>query len=246
MVIVVVGEIEKSELEQKIKNLLSPIPQGVPFNLKKEVFLPAENSFSAVKKDFATNYIQAVSGAPAPGTADYNAFVLAMRIFSDRQFLDVRTNHGLSYAPYSYFDGGLSPTANIFVSTTEPNKYIAVMNDLINRTRKEGFTEEEVKNMKNYYITNFYYRLETNAAQASSLAANEVLHNNWRRSLTLNEDMKNLTRDDLNRVFNKYVNRFAWVYQGDPAKVDQVLYTGAKQDTKIKSPASKVSSQKKN
>jgi predicted Zn-dependent peptidase len=243
MVVVVVGEIEKEELEQKIKKLLAPIPHGTLFRLKKDSFLPSENSFHSAKKDFATNYIQAVSAAPAPGTPDYNAFVLAMRIFSDRQFLDVRTKHGLSYAPYSYFDGGLSPTANIFVSTTEPNKYVSVINDLVSRTRKEGFTEEEVKNMKNTYITDFYYRLETNGAQASSLAANEVLHNNWRRSLTINEDMKNLGREDLNRAFNKYVNRFVWVYQGDPQKVNAVLYTGKKPGT---TPASKLGTQKKN
>jgi len=120
------------------------------------------------------------------------------------------------------------------------------MNDLLNRTRKEGFTEEEVKNMKTTYITNFHYRLETNDAQAASLAANEVLHNNWRRSLTINQDMKNVTREDLNRVFNKYVNKFAWVYQGDPAKVDAVLYTGSKQPVRHAAPASKLGTQKKN
>ena len=39
---------------------------------------------------------------------------------------------------------------------------------------KKGFTEEEVRNMKTTYITSQYYKEETNAAQANSLAANEV------------------------------------------------------------------------
>lgn len=113
-----------------------------------------------------------------------------MRIFYDRNFLEVRTNNGLSYAPYSYFDGGLSPSANIGVSTTEPDKYIMVVKNLIDKTKKQGFTRDEVKNMKTTYITSFYYRQETNSAQASSLASNEILHNNWHRALTLNDDLK--------------------------------------------------------
>jgi zinc protease len=243
LVIIVVGELERQDIESKVKQMLATIPAGAPFVLKKEGFTPKENSFKSQKKDFATNYIQAVSGAPSPGTTDYNAFLLAMRIFSNRQFLEVRTKNGLSYAPYSFFDGGLSPSANIFVSTTEPNKYIAVINDLVSRTKKQGFTEDEVKNMKSTYITQFYYRLETNSAQAASLASNEVLHNNWRRSITINDDLKSITAADLNRVFNKYVTNLAWVYQGDPAKVDATLYTGT---AKKPLPASKLNTKKKN
>lgn len=199
----------------------------------------------AEKKDFATNYIQAVTGAPAPGTPEFNAFLLAMRIFSNRQFVEVRSNHGLSYAPYSYFDGGLSPSANIFVSTTEPNKYISVIKSLVEKTRKEGFKEDELKNMKNTYITSYYSRLETNSAQASAFASNEVLHNNWRRAISINDDLKSLTAVNLNDVFKKYVTHLTWVYQGDPGKVDSKLYTQGLED-KSKLPPSKLKTKKKN
>jgi len=238
MLIVVVGEIEKSELENKIKAMLSKVPAGGPFQLKKEMYSPSQNSFVSEKKELATNYIQAVSSAPLPGTADYNAFTLAMRILSDRHFLEIRTKNGLSYAPFSYFDGGLSPTSNIGLSTTEPNKYIGMVNNMITKTKKEGVTDEEVKNMKSRYITTFYYRLETNSAQAGSLATNEVLHNNWRRSLTLNEDLKKVSAADVNKAFSKYFSNLTWVYQGDPSKVDPALYKAS--NDKIKLPASKV------
>ena len=245
MLIVVVGEMERAALEKKIGGLLASIPEGKPFTLKKEAFMPVNNTFLAEKKDFATNYIQAVTGGPAPGTPDFNTFLLAMRIFSNRQFLEVRTNNGLSYAPYSYFDGGSSPTANIFVSTTDPNKYYTVINALVNKTRKEGFTAEEVRNVKSSFLTEFYSQQETNSAQASSLAANEVLHNNWRRSLTMNKDMQSITPANLNQVFNKYVNHLTWVYQGDPEKVDAKLYM---QNGNVKStlPASKLETKKAN
>ena len=41
----------------------------------------------AIQKELATNYVQGIMSAPLPGTPDYNAFVLAMRIFYDKHFL---------------------------------------------------------------------------------------------------------------------------------------------------------------
>jgi len=244
MLIVVVGEIDRDVLEKNIKAMLASIPTGKPFILKKEMYSPTKNTFNAIKKDYATNYIQGVTGAPLPGSADYNPFTLAMQIFYDRNFLEIRTNNGLSYAPYSYFDNGLTPSANIGVSTTDPNKYIGVVDNLINRTKRQGFTPAEVNNMKTTYITLFYYRQETNSAQASSLASNEVLHNNWHRSLTLNDDLKKVTLQDVNNSFNKYVTNLTWVYQGDPAKANPQLFTSVKSKEKL--PASKVKVEKKN
>jgi predicted Zn-dependent peptidase len=242
MLIVVVGEIDKADLEQKISDMLSIVEEGKPFTLKKESIAPAQNSFKAEKKDLATNYIQGITSAPAPGTPEFNAFNLAMRIFSQRHFLEVRTKNGLSYAPGSWFDGGSTPSAHISVSTTDPNKYIAVAKALIEKTKKEGFTADELRNMKTQYLTGFFYRQETNNAQANSIAANEVLHNNWKRALTLSDDMKKVTLAELNIVFNKYISNMVWAYQGNPAKVNSALFTG---NAKTALPKSKVTTKKK-
>jgi zinc protease len=225
MFVVVVADIDKSELTSMLTPLLSKFPEGKPFVLKRNNYVPTANSFAAEKKELATNYIMAVGGAPLAGTKDYNAFLLAMRILYDRHFLEVRTKNGLSYAPSANFNGGLTASSAIAVSTTDPNKYIAVVSKLIDSTRKNGFSEEEVKNMKTGYITTLYYNQETNGAQASSLASNEVLHNNWRRAITLNDDMKNITAKDVSNAFNKYMTNLTWVYQGDSAKANPALFT---------------------
>jgi predicted Zn-dependent peptidase len=242
MLIVVVGEIDKTDLEQKIGDMLSIVPEGKPFTLRKETIAPAQNSFKAEKKDLATNYIQGITSAPAPGTPDFNAFNLAMRIFSQRHFLEIRTKNGLSYAPGSWFDGGSSPSAHISVSTTDPDKYIGVAKALIEKTKKEGFTADELRNMKTQYLTGFFYRQETNNAQANSLVANEVLHSNWKRALTLSDDMKKVTLSELNTVFTKYITNMVWAYQGNPAQVNPALFTG---NTKADLPKSKVNTKKK-
>ncbi len=241
MIIVVVGEIDKADLQQKITSMLANVPEGKPFKLKKETITPSNNSFNAEKKDLATNYIQGITGAPAPGTPDFNAFNLAMRVFYQRHFLEVRTKNALSYAPGSWFDGGSSPSANISVSTTDPDKYIGVVKSLIGKIKKEGFTEDELHNIKTQYLTRFFYGQETNDARASSLVSNEVLHNNWKRALTISDDMKKVTLTEMNTIFKKYIKNMVWAYQGDPSKVDGSLFTSTikSDDVKIKLPKNK-------
>jgi predicted Zn-dependent peptidase len=225
MVIVVVSDLEKDILEKNIRALLAKIPAGKSYQQKKESYSPTKNSFIPQERENATNYIQGITGGPQPGTPEFNAFVLAMRIFNSRHFVEIRSKNGLSYAPGAWFSAGATPYSNIYVTTTEPDKYIAVARQLIDKIKTEGFTEEELRNMKTQYLTGVYYRQETNEAQAASLAANEVVHGNWRRTYQIKEDIKKVTLKDLNTVFRKYINNITWSYQGDPKKVNAVMYT---------------------
>lgn len=225
MVIVVVGDLDKALLVKKLTEFLSKVPAGAPFVIKKESYSPPANTFKPQERENATNYVRGITSGPQPGTADYNAFVLAMNIFSSRHFIEVRSKNGLSYAPGSWFSGGTTPYANISVTTTDPDKYIAVARNLIDKIKKEGFTDAELKNEKTGYLTGVYYRQETNEAQAAAYASNEVLHGNWKRAVKIKDDMKNVTLEQINETFKKYINNITWVYQGDPKKVTSALYT---------------------
>ena len=244
MLIVVVAELDRATIEKKVKELTDSIPEGKPVKLNRYSYIPFKNTFADQKKEVATNYIQGITSGPQPGTADYNAFAIAMNIFYDRQFLEVRANNGLSYAPQIRFNGGLSPYSQIMVSTTSPDKYKTVIDQLLAKAHTEGFTTEEVKNSKTGYVTSFYYKMETNSAQAASLASNEVLFNDWHRSLTINDDLKKVSPEDVNKAFNKYVKDITWVYQGDTSKVNPKLFTSSPSNSKL--PESKIKNDTKN
>ncbi len=228
MMIVVVGDVQKEDITNKLKQLLSKIPAGKPFTLKKENYTPTGNTFNATKKEFATNYIVGMTSGPLPGTPDYLAYRVAMNIFADRHFLEVRSKNGLSYAPGAYFEGNSTSVTNVSVSTTEPNKYINVFNGLVDKIKKEGFNNEEVKNEINTYSTRIYYRQETNGAQAATYAANEVLFGDWRRANTMKNELASLTTAKVNDAFRKYFTKMSWVYMGNPAQVNSALFTGTK------------------
>jgi len=225
MVIVVVADLDKEVIQKKMKEFLAKVPQGPPFVPKKETYTPAANSFKAVERENATNYVQGITSGPMPGTPDYNAFQLAMNIFSSRHFVEIRSKNGLSYAPQAWLSTGNTTYANLYVTTTEPDKYIAVARQLIDKVKKEGFTEAELKNEKTGYLTGIYYQDETNQAMAASLTNNEVLHGDWKRSIKIKNDINKITLDQLNSTFSKYISYITWVYQGDPKKVTAALYT---------------------
>ncbi|HSU28259.1 MAG TPA: pitrilysin family protein [Chitinophagaceae bacterium] len=225
MVIVIVADLDKATIESKIKSFLAKVPQGSPFKAVKTSYTPPVNTIKPQERENATNYVQGVTGGPQPGTPDFNAYVLAMRIFANRNFLEIRTKNGLSYAPQAWFSAGNTSYSNIYVTTTDPNKYIAVARQMIDKIKGEGFTAEELKNIKTQYLTGLYSRNETNEALAASFAANEVIHGNWKRTVQIKDDMKKVTLEQINTSFKKYFNNITWSYQGDPKKVNTVLYT---------------------
>jgi zinc protease len=225
MVIVIVGDIDKKTLSKKMSELLAKVPAGTAFKQTKSSYSPAANTFKPQPRDNATNYVQGITSGPQPGTPDFNAYILAMRVFGSRHFIEIRSKHGLSYAPGAWLTQGATTYSNIYVTTTDPDKYVAVARNLIDKVKKEGFTPEELKNIKTQYLTNVYYRQETNEAQAGSLAFNEVVHGNWKRANTIKDDIKNVTLEQMNNAFKKYMSNVTWSYQGDPKKVTPALYT---------------------
>jgi zinc protease len=235
LLIIVVADLDKSVIESKIKALLNGIKPGAPFTLKKSSFSGTQNKFTSTSKVLATNYLEGITGGPQPGTKDFTAFSVAMQIFSQKHFLEIRTNNGLSYAPQSWFNGDATSSSRIAVSTTDPNKYITVLNTMMSKIKKDGFTEEELKDMKTTYLTRFFYKMETNAAQASSLASDEVLQNNWKRSIELMDEVKKLDLAEVNKAFKTYVVNTSWVYQGDVTKVNPLLFTKTTPSTTLPS-----------
>jgi len=222
--VVVVGDIAKEELQKKMTALTAGLPQGKPFVLKRSTYVPPANSFVAQKKENATNYIMGISSAPQANSKEYLAAALASDMFYNKAFLEVRTNNGLSYAPSAWISSGLTPYSAMYVTTTEPDKYIAVARNMVDKLKKDGFPEDDVKNTKNSFATYQYYDNESNSSLASMVSRAEVLQGDWRKAFTLKEDLKPITPAEVSRVFNKYIGNFTWVYQGDPAKVNQKLF----------------------
>ncbi|HMG69418.1 MAG TPA: pitrilysin family protein [Chitinophagaceae bacterium] len=223
--IVVVGDLSKDDLQKKLTALLDKIPEGKTFELKRASYSPQANSFIAMPKAVATNYVMGISSAPAANSKDYLPAALASGMFYDKMFLEIRTKNGLSYAPAAYITSGLTPYSVMYVTTKEPDKYIAVARNTVDKLKKDGFPADDVRNMKTTYATYQYYQNETNQSLCSMVAYSEIESGDWHRAFTLKEDLQPITQAEVNSVFNKYIGNFTWVYQGDSKLVTPTLFT---------------------
>jgi zinc protease len=223
--IVLVADMTKEEVEKTLMPLATKIPQGEPFTLKRNTYMPPANTFVATPKELSTNYVMGISGAPAANSPEYFPAQLASELMYNKIFLEVRTKQGLSYAPGAWISEGLTPYSVMYVSTKEPDKFIAVARNMVDSVKKNGFPEDAIKNTKNTYTTYQYYDNETNSSMAYMVASSEVTQGDWHRAFTLKEDLAPIKAEDVNKVFNKYIGNFTWVYQGDKTKVNPTLYT---------------------
>lgn len=221
--IVVVGNVTEEDLRTKIGQLKGI--QSGPAPVAKTESKPDFSKSTLYKEDrkLATNYIQGILNAPDPGSPDWTAMKIATRILSDRLFVEIRTKRNLSYAPYAFLAANKNAYTGIYVSTTDPVTAVQVMTDELKKIRKEGFTESELKNKKEGYLTGFYMNLETNSALTGMLGNNENL-SSWKEAMSVLDKVNNLTLDDINSAFRKYSTSIQWIYLGDTSLADEKLF----------------------
>ncbi|MBS1916987.1 MAG: insulinase family protein [Bacteroidetes bacterium] len=242
--LVVVGDIDEKDLLDKMKNTLAKLPEGTlpPKPVLAGVTKPEINISD---RSIATNYIAGSVNAPKYFSPDGPLFEFAMRILYDRYFVELRTKRSLSYAPAAIYNKSQinSPTALLYISTIDPKQSLEVMTDIINDIKKNGFTAKEVEDKKKEYLTTYYMTNEASTSQANMLGFCEA-SGDWRIFDAINSKIDNVKTEDLNHVFDKYMNNIAWTYLGKKEKVTEEDF---KQPvaTKEKLPASKVLKQKK-
>jgi len=217
--LVVVGNIDESDLLNNIKTSLARLPAGP--EAKKPTFKGVTGPGATIKdRAIATNYILGSLNAPKYLSADGPLFEFAMSILYDRYFVELRTKRSLSYAPAAFYNKNTiqQPTANLYITTIDPKQSLQVMTDIINDIKKNGFTDKEVKDKKKEYLTNYYLTNEASASQAGQLGFCEA-SGNWRLFDEINNKIDLVKTTDLNKAFGKYMKTISWNYLGKEDKV---------------------------
>ena len=148
--------------------------------------------------------------------------MLAMTILRNRFFVELRTKRSLSYAPSAFYATSAmkNPYVVFYISTTDPKQSLQVMIDEINKVKNQGFTEKELKDMKESYLTGHFMGLETNDSQTMSLGLAEIA-GDWHKTESFMADVDKSTVQDLNAVFNKYSSSINWTYLGKESAVSK-------------------------
>lgn len=236
--LVVVGNVSEQDLVQKVNATFSKMREGKAATVEQRPVV--QPGVTVENREIATNYIKGTMSVPAVKDKDAVPMRLAMSMMGDHFFVELRTKRSLTYAPAAYYTGNMvnSPQAVFYASSIDPKQSLQVMIDEINNIKNNGFTEKELKDKKEKYLTGHYSKLETNGAQTYSLGVAEVA-GSWKISETFMSDVEKVTIKDVNDVFKKYSNSINWMYLGKETAVSkedfkqpQMLPGGEKLKTK--------------
>jgi zinc protease len=226
MLLVVVGNISKEEIEKRIKESLGNIPVG---NFVLPQLPPVEHSETTLKlvdRDLPTVYIEGVFPAPAYATKDYYPMSIATSILRDRLFEEVRTKRSLSYAPGAWTNGSFSNSGAIYVTTVYPDSTINIMLNELNKIKEDTLSAQELANKINIFVTGYYMRNETFPQQAGLLARYELSGAGYKDADKYLNFVKKVSPEDIQKVCKEYIKNLQYVLIGNPSslKVKNFIY----------------------
>lgn len=221
IILVVTGDVSQEDISAKIKSSFVSLPQGTEPTVEE---ITAMDSPSNVieDRDIATNYIRGYMNAPKMDSKEGVAMMMAMRILRSRLFIEIRTKRGLSYAPSAAYATGIinNPYNFIYVSTTDPKQSMEVMVNEIDKLRSDGYSEKELIDIKQSYLTTHYMGLETMSSQSNNLGTAE-LKGNWEMAEDFANIVNDITLEDINNAMKKYAGTISWTYLGKKDMVNE-------------------------
>lgn len=209
----VVGDIEATEVLEKLNKFLSEIPASSIAT--SEISEP-----SSIKQEYAelikedAQQAQIIQGwrAASMDSEDYPCLMLLNIILgasglSSRLFLELREKKGLAYTVRTSYETHFKTAVfSIYIGTEPTNIQTSIdgFNEEINKIKTIPVSEEELYNAKNNLIGKQQFITETNSQQANLMAYYAISGFPYSYQQDVIEKIKKVTPDDIIKCANKY------------------------------------------
>lgn len=225
LLLIIVGDVDAAAVQKMVAETLGKLPRGAYKAKPVPALSFAKASIDVTQRALQTNYVEGIFAAPALSDPDYHAMRVAISILAGRVFQEVRVKNNLSYAPAAEMNNMAANTANISVSAVEANRAVSLMLNEIRQMQAVPVEKTAILETGGYFLTTYYIKQETNAAQAAELATYELIGGGWRRSAEFLERIRNVTPADVQRVSQTYLKNIRFVVIGNPAQIDRNIFT---------------------
>ena len=225
LLLVVVGDLDAEQLRSRISATFGKLPRGEYRPQPVEPLTFGAPTVDVTPRVIPTNYIQGVFAAPPMTSEDIYPMRVASFILGQRVLEEVRFKRNLSYAPDAFLGSQGANIGGIYVTAVDANQAVRVMLGEIIRLQNEQIDNDDITAAVSGYLTNYYLRQETNAAQVGELAQYELIGGGWRNALVFIERLRAVRPMDVERVAQKYMRNMRFVVLGDPARVDKKIFT---------------------
>lgn len=222
---VVVGNVGRDDLEDKIEDAFDDLPvTGGTARTMPPLERPAP-AVEVTERQLPTNYIRGIFVAPDPGHPDYAALRVALDILDDRFFEEVRTKRNLSYAVSAGLSQRRANYGLLYVTAVDPATTIRVMLDEVERLKTEPISGQRLAQNVNVFVTRHWLGQETNMGRAATLGTFEMTGGGWEQADAFVRRVREVTPEDIQRVARTYLRSIHFAVLGDPAAIDRDLFT---------------------
>jgi len=223
MLLVVVGNVERAEVERLVRGTIATLPRGSYKWTPPPPTATTGRALAIENRSIPTNYVLGYVPGPIATNRDYVALRVATAVLSGRLYTEVRSRRNLSYDVESQFIERAQGVGGLYVTTVDPNAVLRIMRHELSTLQTETVESEGLKRLEQQFITEYYLKNETNADQANVLARAEVFAGDYRAADRFMDDLQRVTPDDVRRVARQYLKDFRFAYVGDASKLDRSL-----------------------
>jgi zinc protease len=223
LVIVVVGNVSRADLTNKIQASFG----GLPATGGKAAAVSSVRSVTpelvVVERPLPTNYITGYYATPSLTDPDYAAFRAATDMLGKRLFEEVRTKRNMTYAVGAGLETRVANRGRLYVTATDPDTTVKVIFSTVKALQNDPVTAETVAENLNVSLTAYLLGQETNMGQADALGLWEVNGGGWQNYEKFIANYKAVTPADIQRVAKHYMQHGRFVVIGDPKKITRTV-----------------------
>jgi zinc protease len=170
MLLVVVGNVERAEVERLVRGTIATLPRGSYKWTPPPPTATTGRALAIENRSIPTNYVLGYVPGPVATNRDYVALRVATAVLSGRLYTEVRSRRNLSYDVESQFIERAQGVGGLYVTTVDPNAVLRIMRHELSTLQTETVDSEGLKRLEQQFITEYYLKNETNADQANVLA----------------------------------------------------------------------------
>ena len=216
------GQAGQSAIKAKLEKEFANIPQKSiepwkikPINLLDNI---SNNYFTFYSSTAKSLYVSNYSPGPLRTSEDFYPFLVASEILSNKTYINVRIKNNLAYAVDWYVDGGRATYLKLYLTTTKLNESLKIIIDTLKDLKEKGVNEDDILQVYKKRYTSFYLMLEQSSGFFSFVKYSELNYNWPERVYEHMDRIKNVKKEDINRVLKTYFKYFIWGVVGPSQK----------------------------
>ncbi|MGQ0765316.1 MAG: M16 family metallopeptidase [Gemmatimonadota bacterium] len=214
MLLVVVGNVTREHVERLVARTLARLPAGSYRWTLPDTLPRRRASVHPVGRELPTNYITGRYPGPAAGTPDYYALRMAAAVIGGQLFAEIRSRRNLTYAVDAPFLDRAVSSGGFYVTTVSPQVVVDLMRQQLAAVRTGIAERGAMARLKQQFLTQYFLDNETNSDQADALAQSHLFEGDFTAAANLEEKLRAVTPDDIQRVARVWMRDVQWVYIG--------------------------------